>query len=71
MLEIKNLSVKTLKKQILDDINLSINDGEIHAIMGPNGVGKSTLCKVLLHDKNYTCNGSIVLDNEDITNLDT
>ena len=71
MLEIKNLSVKTLKKQILDDINLNINDGEIHAIMGPNGVGKSTLCKVLLNDKNYECEGNIIFDNDDITNTET
>ena len=71
MLEIKNLSVKTSKKQILENLDLTINDGEIHAIMGPNGVGKSTLCKILLNDKNYSYEGSILYNNEDITKLQT
>ena len=48
MLEIKNLCVKVLDKEILKNFNLNIRDGEIHAIMGPNGTGKSTLSKVIL-----------------------
>lgn len=71
MLEIKNLSVKAENKDIIDNLNLNINDGEIHAIMGPNGVGKSTLCKVLLNDKNYIKYGDILFDNDNITNLET
>ena len=71
MLNIKNLSVKASNKQILNDINLNIKDGEIHAIMGPNGVGKSTLCKVLLGDKNYNCDGDIYFNDKDITKLQT
>jgi Fe-S cluster assembly ATP-binding protein len=71
MLEIKKLSVETENKKILSDLNLKINDGEIHAIMGPNGVGKSTLCKVLLNDKNYIKEGSIIYNNNDITNEET
>ena len=49
MLEIKNLSVKIIDKntKIIDKLNLKINDGEIHAIMGPNGTGKSTLAKTI------------------------
>ena len=52
-LEIKNLSVSVDNKIILDKFNLSINDGEIHAIMGPNGVGKSTLSRVIMGDNRY------------------
>ena len=49
-LEIKDLSVQVENKIILEDFNLNINAGEIHAIMGPNGTGKSTLSKVIMRD---------------------
>lgn len=52
-LEIKDLCVSVENKIILDSFNLSINDGEIHAIMGPNGVGKSTLSRVIMGDNRY------------------
>ena len=50
MLSIKNLvvSLKNEDKKILDGLNLEIKDGEIHAIMGPNGTGKSTLSKTIM-----------------------
>ena len=54
-------------KKILNDFNLLINDGEIHAIMGPNGTGKSTLSKVIMRDEEYrVLSGNITFDNNDI-----
>ena len=51
MLEIKNLQASVEETKILNGINLTVNDGEVHAIMGPNGSGKSTLAQVLAgHD---------------------
>lgn len=52
-LEIKDLCVEVENKLILNKFNLTINSGEIHTIMGPNGMGKSTLLKVIMGDPNY------------------
>ena len=60
MLNIKDLTVFADNKEILKNFDLNINDGEIHCIMGPNGVGKSTICRAILKDPNYSItNGNI------------
>lgn len=70
MLRINNLNVSIDDKEILNDFNLKINPGEIHVIMGPNGVGKSTLSKVLMGDSHYKVNnGEILFLEENIKNL--
>ena len=70
MLKIESLEVSVSNKKILNDFNLIINDGEIHAIMGPNGVGKSTLSRVIMGDNNYKVqNGSIIFNGDNIIPL--
>ena len=70
MLKIENLDVSINNKKILDNFNLIINDGEIHAIMGPNGVGKSTLSRVIMGDSNYKIlSGSIFFNGDNILPL--
>lgn len=69
---IKDLYAKVTNTdlEILKGVNLTINGGEIHAIMGPNGTGKSTLSSVVMGHPNYEItSGTITLDGEDITHL--
>ena len=61
MLEIKNLHAGIDGKTILKGINLTVNKGEIHAIMGPNGSGKSTLAKVLAGHPQYEVTGGEII----------
>ncbi len=69
-LEIKNLSVEIEKKIILNNFNLNIESGTIHAVMGPNGVGKSTLSRVIMGDPRYhVIEGDILLDGTSILKL--
>lgn len=72
MLKINNLKVTTSDKVILNNFNLIINDGEIHAIMGQNGVGKSTLSRVIMGDANYkVINGEIIFNGDNLNVLST
>lgn len=68
VLEIKNLCVDVDGKQILKNINLTVNSGEVHALMGPNGAGKSTLMNAIMaHPEYVITNGQIFFEGEDIT----
>ncbi len=72
MLKIDNLTVKVANKKVLDHFSLNIDDGEIHVIMGKNGIGKSSLCKVLMRDTDYeVVNGNILFDNKDLLKITT
>ena len=69
-LKIKDLVVEIDNKKILDGLNLEIKTGEIHAIMGPNGTGKSTLSKVIMGDTTYkVISGSIYYDDKEINDM--
>jgi Fe-S cluster assembly ATP-binding protein len=70
-LEIKNLHVSIEDKEILKGLSLTINQGEIHAIMGPNGTGKSTLAYTLMGHPNYTVTeGEIIFKGKNILELE-
>src|SRR5215218_10695479 len=71
MLEIKNLHVTVGGKQILNGLDLTVNKGEVHAIMGPNGSGKSTLAYVLAGKDDYAVTeGEVLLDGESVLGMD-
>ena len=70
MLEIKNIHARIDDKGILNGINLSINPGEVHAIMGPNGSGKSTLASVITGKEDYEITkGEILFEKESLEDV--
>ena len=72
MLSIDNLHASVGDKEILKGLSLTVNPGEVHAIMGPNGAGKSTLGHVLAGREGYECTqGSVSFDGQDLLALDT
>jgi len=70
-LNINNLQVKIEDKQILKGVNLEVKSGEVHAIMGPNGTGKSTLASALMgHPKYEVTAGEASIDGEDLLEME-
>ena len=71
LLEIKDLRVKAEDKEILKGLNLTVNPGEVHAVMGPNGSGKSTLARALAGHPGYeVTGGSITFNGKDLLDMD-
>jgi Fe-S cluster assembly ATP-binding protein len=67
MLKIENLHARVGDTDILKGLNLTVNPGEVHAVMGPNGSGKSTLSKILAGSEEYVVtDGSVRLDDRDL-----
>ncbi len=72
MLTIDNLHAKVGDKEILKGLSLTVNPGEVHAIMGPNGAGKSTLGHILAGREGYECTeGSVTFDGQNLLELET
>ncbi len=71
ILEIKNLHVNVGEKEILKGINLKIEENEVHALMGPNGNGKSTLLATIMGDPRYTVTeGEIIFMGQDLLSME-
>jgi Fe-S cluster assembly ATP-binding protein len=71
-LEIKNLHVSTGDKEIVKGVTLTINTGEVHAVMGPNGAGKSTLAKAIAGHPDYVITeGDVLIDGKSILEMET
>ena len=69
MLNLNNYSLYIGDRCLFSNINLSMNAGEIHVLMGKNGVGKSSIAKSIMGDDSYKVDGKIIFNDEDITNM--
>lgn len=69
MLKINNLNLYINEKKLINNLNLEINDGEIHVLMGKNGIGKSSIAKSLMGFGDYKVEGNYLFNGEDITNM--
>lgn len=71
LFEVKNLKVNAYDKQILNGVSLSIKSGEVHAIMGPNGTGKSTLASAIMGNPKFeVTDGEVLLNGENLLELE-
>ena len=71
LLEVKNLQVRVEDREILHSLSLTVNKGEVHAIMGPNGSGKSTLSHVIAGKPGYEVTaGEILFEGEDLLRIE-
>src|SRR6476620_12696069 len=71
MLEVRNLKVRAEDKEILHGVNLTVNPGEVHAIMGPNGSGKSTFARALSGHPGYeVTDGQVLYNGHDLLDMD-
>lgn len=69
-MEIKKIKAKVDNKEILTGVDLSVNPGEVVAVMGPNGSGKSTLAYALAGHPRYQVTGEVIVDGEDILKME-
>ena len=71
MLQVNNLHAQAGEKKILNGITLTVNPGEVHAVMGPNGSGKSTLAQVLAgHPVYEVTEGTVTYDGQDLLDME-